>query len=554
MSDMFEYLEAQAREENLPFRNAAVVAIDRAERRFGSFVSSAQGSKEFNARLDLVKDEIYKIAADACEEHGYDDSEHIAKLVVGQIEALAETQKLKSQDPEGYYTEPSPKLNPGSAGDNMKNTNPAIPELTPDDSQHPTDKEWPWDSELPKANLVDADKPMQPEFNVGDKTMTFPDKGQADPVTSKTAMFDDSLNSYPGEPLGEDDYDQEHPEDFDEEVAEDESMFADDPQFDRGAFLDAHGQKSPRQLAEEEYYEAMGDGLEQRSSAAKEAAERMDFNSLSEMMTPSEAIGHLVEAGMPSHEAKDRIDFYVNHVNPGWAHKNWTSSENKESMWDTSDPDLLDMSYEVDAPTTESIRQVYQQYANSDRFESPQQAIDSLFVMFAENANTPEAVDSIAQMFNEAVGKFPSNIDQVKQYAMRFANTKTADHPGVYRDIVQMLEGALERGVGGNGRPLSSKEQFEIQKEINRYEEMANRGFYDQSMPPSMTRPEEYSQMDPASEEEVPESMDEMDMSQVKEDMSAPSTRSNPTTNIPVKYKSMGSSVYNEFLKKQAKK
>jgi hypothetical protein len=353
MSDMFEYLEAQAISENLPFKNSAVVAIDRSERRFGAFVSSAKGNKEFQSRLALIVGDIEKIAADACEEYGYDDPKHIAKLVIGQIQLLAETQKLKSQDPEGYYTEPSPKLNPGSAGDNMKNTNPAIPELKPNDKQHPSDKEWPWDSALPEANLVDADKPMQPEFNVGDHTDTWT-KPENKAVTTKTA--DRNWNN----------------SEFDEEEAiEDEEAFPDessslDKYFDTDESgdidLDFEEDDIDPDLEEddldEEYDETLPDvgmGGHQRSknpddiknwknyrneqykpTMAKAAAERMDFNSLSEMMTPSDAVGHLVEAGMPSHEAQDRIDFYVNHVNPGWAAKNWTSADESRHLYDRS--------------------------------------------------------------------------------------------------------------------------------------------------------------------------------------------------------------------------
>jgi hypothetical protein len=257
---IFEHLEAQAAEENLPFKNAAVVAIDRCERRFGSFVMSAKGEKEFDARIDLVRSEVAKIAQAVCEEHGYDDPQHIAALALGQLDVLAarnsdsadtdsvgnaERQKLDTQDPAGYYTEPSPKLNPGSSGDNMKNTNPAIPELTPDDKQHPDDFEWPWDSPLPAANLVDAGKPMQPENHVGDNTMTFPNVNQAKPVTSHNI---------------------------------------------------------------------------------REAADSLNFHSISELMTPSEVIKELVGSGMPKHEAEDKVWTYVNHINPGWSQKTWTSA------------------------------------------------------------------------------------------------------------------------------------------------------------------------------------------------------------------------------------
>lgn len=371
MSDMFEYLEAIHREDDTPFRNSAAVSIDRAERKYGSFLSGAQGNKEFNSRMDLVRDDINKIASDVCEEFGYDDSEHIASLVLGQLEMLSarnsdsaktdsvgeiEKQDLKSQDPEGYYTEPSPKLNPGSSGDNMKNTNPAIAELTPDEKQDPTDSSWPHDAEISGyANLVDADKPMQPENHVGDSTMTFPNKGQADPVTSskkksevldqtqdfgdypaviekikdmfRTGMsmvdvmgaFGDKLRSWG---VTEQDlrpmlYEQQHQNRLD---MQQEVNFA----KDFGGFVGSNkiDPNNPEEVVEY---------LSKKSSVVKHALDNMDFKSFAENMTPSEAISELIGSGVPEHQAKDSVDWYVNHINPGWAHKNWTSSVEKES-------------------------------------------------------------------------------------------------------------------------------------------------------------------------------------------------------------------------------
>lgn len=517
MSDMFEYLEAQAVEENLPFKNAAVVAIDRSERRFASFVSSAQGEKEFNARLELIRSEVEKIAVAACEEYGYNDPEHIAKLALGQIEILGAAtpepegradskQKLDKQNPEGYYTKPSPKLNPGSAGDNMKNTNPEIPELTPDDKQDPTDKEWPWDAPLPEANLVDVRK-QKPE-QVGPSTQTFGEGNQADPVTA--------------------------------------SVFEGDPDDDAemGKFLDEEYADMPDAESNPEGWKKW---VEENTVSSDEAfghmasAERMDFNSLSEIMTPSEAIGHLVEAGMPDHEAKDRIDFYVNHVNPGWAAKNWTSAVEKESLWDTNDPELVDMSHNVGVPSVEDIRLVYEQYANSGRFETAQELIDALFMMYAENAD-PSHIDHIAQMFDEAIGRGPSNVEQVKQHAMRFAGTKVADHPGVMMDQIQMIRGALERNVSSDGEPLSEMQRRELENELSILEnsyENANKEYYEPGM-----------NIDQNEEDRLrAESLDEEPL----DDESALSTRTTPTRDIPVKYK-MTKNIYESFLKKQNKK
>ena len=348
MSDVFEYLDAKAREENIPFKNAAAVAIDRAERRFGSFVAGSKGEKEFNSRIALVEEEILKIATNVCEEQGFDDPQHIARLILGQLEVLAdrstdsadtasigniERQTLKPMDPNGYYTDPTIALNPNSAGDHMHNTNPPIPELKPDDKQHPDDAKWPWNSDIPRTGdgltQVDIDKPMQPEFNVGDGTMTFPNKGQADPVTSskkKSNLGGGEPEDYAGEfrPLSE-------LNNIKMRLAEGASV--EDIQKEFSQFI-AENDLSSEDI---EALRIIGKPLDRlQSSLLKEAAERMDFNSIAEAMTPSEAVNHLVESGMEKHEASDRIYWYVNHVNPGWANKSWTAA-----VEDELDPDLL---------------------------------------------------------------------------------------------------------------------------------------------------------------------------------------------------------------------
>lgn len=362
MSDMFEYLEAEAQRDNIPFKNSAIVSIDRAERNFSSFLSAAQGEKEFQSRLALIAEDIQKIAEDVCEEHGYDNPEHVAKLVVGQLELLSarnsdssetdgigniERQELKPMDPNGYYTEPTIALNPNSAGDHMHNTNPDIPELKPDESQHPSDKKWPWDADLPEANFVDADTPMQPADHHGDSTMTFPNKGQADPVTAskkKSEVLDQTgdFGDYPSVM-----------EKIKEMFRSGASMV--DVMRDFGDKLRSWNvtESDLRPVMYEAEHQKRLDTAQDAAFARdfsspfmgsfKEAAERMDFNSISEMMTPQQAIDHLKESGMEEYEASDRIHWYVNHVNPGWAHKSWMAAvENDDEQVDGSseDPDM----------------------------------------------------------------------------------------------------------------------------------------------------------------------------------------------------------------------
>lgn len=584
MSDMFEYLEVQAREENLPFKNSAAIAIDRAERRFGSFVESAKGEKEFRARVELVADEIIKIAREACEEYGYEDPQHIAKLVLGQMQILAEAkpenggeaderQKLPTMKADGYYTEPTVALNPNSAGDHIKNTNPPIPELTPDNKQNPPEKAWPWDAALEtEGEGLDRTKvtDQKPE-QVGPSTQTFPNKGQADPVTSKTAAEPNWNNSDYDENAAWDDsesfvYPEDEKETYDFYPERSQSMQSldDDTRYSEDYLLqeemDApYSDMSPMYQSEslkkwEGPVDSDKSGLHGENGGpashwydrknwknyreqqykpimAKSAAERMDFNAFSEMMTPSDAVGKLVEAGMPEHEAKDRIDFYVNHVDPGWAHKSWTSSI-KESIWDTSDPQLLDMSYEVDTPSVEAIQQVYNQYANSERFETPQEAVDALFSMYAENA-APDEIMGIAGMFEEAIGMRPSNIQEVEQHVNRFASQKQADHPGIYRDIAKGQEKILEDDEGPLPKPrrdLTQEERDDLKKQILEFKEMGDSASEEYYGVPGMTSEEETEDM---------------------EDMTSPSVKTTPTKNIPVKYK-MTNRIYQSFLKKQA--
>lgn len=640
MSDMFNYLEAQAREENLPFRNAAAVAIDRAERRFGSFVESAQGDKEFNARLALVAEEIVKIANETCEEYGYDDPQHVAKLVIGQLQILAEAkpetggeadekQKLPTMPTDGYYTEPTVALNPNSAGDNMKNTNPDIPELAPDESQHPKDKEWPWDSPIPmegdgleRTNVSDQ-KPEQK----GPKTQTFPNKGQADPVTSKTAAEPNWNNSDMDEDAAWDDSDEYEDVPLvgynSEDDLEDPALYElqeemDAPYSDMSPMYQSERLKKWEGPVDSDKSGLHGDNggagslwsdrknwknyrdQQYKPTMAKAAAERMDFNALSELMSPSEAVENLVSAGMPQHEAKDRIDFYVNHVDPGWAHKSWTAgnrdiyeqllemdepseeeltamptqdvmsmeeifdeaakdeadtapqeddqtpvgdlyaedvnddflnptSSTKESIWDTSDPELLDMSYEVGDIDPDQIAQVYRQYANSGRFETSQQAVDTLFAMYAENR--PDAVDQIAQAFEEAIGLAPSNVEDVRQHANRFAKKVISDIP-VSGDQVNRLKNLLRNPE------LKSWERQELKRLLKEAEETLAQERENRDLEAGVL-PEQKTQ-----------TMDDFPL----EDSSTPSVKTSPTINMPVKYKMMASTIYQSFLKKQAKK
>jgi len=202
MADIFEYLEIISDGEGDSLRKAAAIAVSRSEALY-PFLEKSSNISEFNSRLALVQDKIDGMIQDACEEFNYADTDHISKIVHGQIELLA----ADVEDGDNYYTrrdelpkagehgelsgEPSPKLNPDTAGDEW-HTSQEAPEIDSvrhrKELQHPQDRaDYVADLEMdhPLVNRVNADIPMQPEFNVGDNTKVFPNKGQARPVASK---------------------------------------------------------------------------------------------------------------------------------------------------------------------------------------------------------------------------------------------------------------------------------------------------------------------------------------------------------------------------------
>jgi hypothetical protein len=162
-------------------------------------------------------------------------------------------------------------------------------------------------------------------------------------------------------------------------------------------------------------------------------------------------------------------------------------------------------------------------------------------MMYAENADTPEQVETIANMMEEAVGMRPSNVEDVVSYAMRFASTKTSDHPGVYRDQIKMIEDVLDRGMGRGGRPLNARDRKQLQqqlKELKAQEPEAAAEYHTPGM-----------NIDPAEERRIKKEMPER-IDNPMDDYESPSS---PTKNMPVNYM-MTSSYYQTFLKKQTEK
>jgi hypothetical protein len=210
MADIFEFLAFQAEEDNEPLRKAASIAVSRAERIF-PFLAKSETANEFSSRLALVQDDIDQIVKEACEEFGYGDAEHISKIVRGQIELIAadvdsgdnyyqRRDDMPTAPKDGQLSEPSPKLNPETAGDEW-HTSQEAPEIESvrhrnvvQNAQDVADYAADLDTSHPLVQRVDADTPMQPEFNVGDPTKVFPkQKNQAQPVASVRKRANEDL-------------------------------------------------------------------------------------------------------------------------------------------------------------------------------------------------------------------------------------------------------------------------------------------------------------------------------------------------------------------------
>lgn len=377
MSDFFEYLEAQAQLENLPFRNAAAIGIDRAERSLGSFVASAQGEKEFAARIALVQEQIVRIATEVCDEYGYDDPAHIARLIVGQMEVISGGANVKG-DPNGV-----PMLNPNSAGDENKNTNPDIPELASGDMQSATEFNFPWNGALPKGETMDMGRSkssayMHPQFNGYDEDWD-PIEYKSDEGPAAWSMRDDEgmpsedeteagrlfeqqrrRDEEGGAPLGETTVDDTEFEGF--EGLEDDLSKSDNPNHGEARDIadrvrkrrEWHGDDDSWKNYRSDQYHPVN---------AKTAAERMDLDGLASMMPPSKAVEYLVNEGMPYHEARTRVDEYVNHLNPGWASKHWTAGNWGYSFEDdeSAGVDETEMINMAGRPSAEEAANLYQQ-------------------------------------------------------------------------------------------------------------------------------------------------------------------------------------------------
>lgn len=105
------------------------------------------------------------------------------------------TETLPKAGPSGLSEEPSPKMDKGTAGDeNHTSQKPIdIPSVQTNPEQQDADEHADYTKALEEVGVVkqiDADSPLQPEFNAAPNTQTFPNKDQANPVTSKWKLID----------------------------------------------------------------------------------------------------------------------------------------------------------------------------------------------------------------------------------------------------------------------------------------------------------------------------------------------------------------------------
>lgn len=482
MSDIFEYLEAQAQEDNLPFKSAAVVAIDRAERQFGSFLSSAKGEKEFDARVALLQDQIISLAADVCDEYGYDDPAHIARLVIGQMQVVAggtdptqgldiERQTMPTQDPKGYYTQQTgPALNPNSAGDNMKNTNPPIPELTPDESQDVTEKTWPWDGALPEQDRMDMSR------------------GKA----KSSAMMGDT---WVGGDEEEEDRRYQEPKDYLDTEGEDEEPVLDGGMGNRnrdrsqGSEGEEHSDKDLyaqrwdaekddknwKNYRDKQYHPEDASGHDEFPDHdlvhAKTAAERMDLDNLVNVMRPSEAVDFLVKDGMPYHEAQTRVDEYVNHLNPGWASKHWKANYEMMDEGEATPAgiDDVEMMNVAGQPSAQEASNVYHEMGISPEQRDMFVGLLTRFWTESYPEMDPQAIASMVQEgASTPLGNIPASMASV---------TKQADMPDhkFYEDLAGWLDTMVQENIDENNQEMTPQKRQYIEGLAGQAREKANR-------------------------------------------------------------------------------
>ena len=186
---------AAATPDEQPVRHARIAIAERVNTKLSHFVMRGSSTGERLDRLNLVDDHLKAIVSAACVHYGCADD---ADTILGEVrQSLAEscnetgyqseTQDVadtKSADPSagGMHNSPS------GDGDVGSKRNP-LTQMDPEgeDTDFTSQEGALAESEVQKT--VDADTPIGSE-ETGENTSTFPDKNQADPVTSKWDIAD----------------------------------------------------------------------------------------------------------------------------------------------------------------------------------------------------------------------------------------------------------------------------------------------------------------------------------------------------------------------------
>lgn len=94
MSDFFEFLELEQKEERDAERRALVAAKTRVENTMGDFLRQASSQEEYVARANLVENDMFNIISSACAEYGVSNED-----MPGHIEANMQVSILEQYTP-----------------------------------------------------------------------------------------------------------------------------------------------------------------------------------------------------------------------------------------------------------------------------------------------------------------------------------------------------------------------------------------------------------------------------------------------------------------------
>lgn len=85
--DVFQVLAADDFDDRRTNRKAVAIAVKRSSTRFSGFLAAASDKDDYEARVDLIADELHEVVASACEDMGHEFSESIEQIVRQQLVA-----------------------------------------------------------------------------------------------------------------------------------------------------------------------------------------------------------------------------------------------------------------------------------------------------------------------------------------------------------------------------------------------------------------------------------------------------------------------------------